>query len=58
VKHLLRHLPFLLVILLIGWLGFTDLSMSFGPRVLVTCLAPALWAGLYLLGKDRSSETA
>ncbi len=53
----LRYLPFVLVLFLLVFTGATDLAIGVGPRVLVTLLAPILWLGLYLLGRDRAAET-
>ncbi len=49
----LRHLPFALVLFIILFTGVTDLAVGTETRVLVTLLAPALWLGLYLLGRTR-----
>ncbi len=53
-KHLLRHLPFALVLFIVLFTGFTDVVIGVEPRVLVTLLAPLLWLGLYLLGSERA----
>ncbi len=52
----LRHLPFLIVLFIILFTGLTDVAIGVEPRVLVTLLAPALWLGLYLLGKTRTAS--
>lgn len=52
----LRHLPFALVLFIILFTGFADLAVGAETRVLVTLLAPALWLGLYLLGRTRTSD--
>ncbi len=57
-KHLLPHLPFALVLFIILFTGFTDVSIGVEPRVLVTLLAPLLWLGLYLLGSQRARVEA
>ena len=47
-----RHLPFTLVVFLVLFLGFVDLSLRLDWQVLVTLLAPILWLGLYWLGTN------
>ncbi len=50
-----QHLPFVLVLFLVLFIGVTDLSIGADMRVLMTLLAPALWLGLYLLGSPHSA---
>ncbi len=50
---LVRHLPLVLVLFILLFTGLTDLAIGANGRVLVTLLAPALWRGLYFLGRDR-----
>jgi hypothetical protein len=57
-KDPLRHLPFLLVLFLLVFVGATDLAIGADYRVLVTLLAPALWVGLYLLGAASDDEAS
>ena len=52
----LYHLPFALVLFIILITGFTDLAVGTETRVLVTLLAPALWLGLYVLGRTRAQD--
>jgi hypothetical protein len=51
-----RHLPVLLVLVIIGVTGLGDAAAGAGTSVLVTLLAPVLWLGLYLLGTDRAAD--
>ncbi len=52
----MRHLPFAIVLFIVLFTAATDLSIDAGGRVLVTVLAPILWLGLYVLGRDRTGE--
>jgi len=38
------------------FLGATDLAAGAEFKALLTLLAPILWLGLYLLGKDRATQ--
>lgn len=50
-----RHLPFVLVLFLIVFLGATDLAIGAELRVLITLLAPIFWLGIYLLGSSHAA---
>lgn len=52
----MRHLPFILVLFLVLFLGATDLAVRVDVPVLMSLLAPILWLGLYLLGADRAAR--
>ena len=51
-KEFGRHLPFMLVVFLVLFFAFIDLSIRTEFAVLVTLLAPVLWLGLYWLGSN------
>jgi hypothetical protein len=55
-KDWLRHLPFMLVLFIVLYVAFVDLSIRADSHVLVTLLAPILWLGLYLLGSDHAAS--
>ncbi len=52
----LRHLPFAIVLFIVLFTAVTDLAIDAETRVLVTVLAPLLWLGLYVLGRDRTAS--
>jgi hypothetical protein len=52
----LNHLPFVLLLLLVLFLGTIDLALGVDARVLATLLAPIFWLGLYWLGSARTPQ--
>jgi len=56
--QLFRHLAWVLGLALTLALGVIDLGYGADAKTLITCLAPALWLGLYVLGSDHPTDEA